>query len=927
MQVNSKTYGLILVVSLLMLAILLGSPPIVENWTKDTWIAGFVSQHIRLLVNVLMLTLMLLVADRTIGLHRSFFLDFNEVWSKVPGVFKFLVTLLGMFALVTNLDSFVRFLLGTFEISSGISDFYVLKINYFLSRFIVFSPTTINAIFLTVMGFTLIFGYRQLPIWRQEWAKDLREESAYMGSISVLRDPHKRKKLRRAETLLEKGNMLKAAKIFSELGKECAYRAGKLYRDKGKERLAAKAFLKAGDYYLGKMNYLRAGDAYYFGYFWEKAAAVYTTFKPTEDLLADRDRLRMWIGRWGECLFMLGRYREAADLYESHQMYNRAGEAFEKAGMATAAVEVYNKVGAFDSSFKALRESGQEALAEVEKAKLLVQKGEYTQAAIIFEEAEHLDFAAKAYEKAGMHIKAAKCYLKDGNHATAAELFLTGGQEEGALLCYQEMGDFQSAAQLAAHLGYRDKQAYYLEKSEQFIPAARSYLMIGDMNKAVDNLKKVSFENAQMVSECEQILEILLEQDRLREALACAYGMLDGKTPTTKIAPLLFSLARVHDRMSQSGKAASMAIKAAKLAGDNREYIMYAKKMARAIGMNFSPKLVRQPVAVGNATVREAPPVRQMRPAVTPAPTPIKTQPVEVLVKKPKYAESNDAKMDTTRTLDDFSVYDITHDGPLTRYQILSEIGRGGMGRVYKALDRKLKRKVALKMLHPELNKEPQILLFFRREARAVAALNHSNIVNLHDAGMQKGCFYMIMEFVDGLTLDKLQSNHSDVVKRWFLWIWLEVCKGLKYAHEEGILHRDIKPTNIMVTKNRIVKILDFGLAKQMKDTSRTQQGWGTPAFMAPELFYGERSTVTSDIYALGATFYLLACGRAPCFGDDPAKKFVGDGLPIAPHKIATHLAPEISEVIMKCLYLQPHMRYGSVDLLSKDLRKLGRKK
>jgi len=927
MPFSYKTYTLILVVGFLGIAIIVGSPLIAGGVSPGTWYADyafFAARKMALMVNLLMLSLMLLVIDRTVGLHAGFFLEFNDIWRRAPGLLKFLVTLLGLLALLTNLDFFITYVLNFFQIPGEAPIFYQEKIHYHLSRFVVFSPVTMNAVFLTILGFAVVMGYRRLPIWRQSWGQDLGEDTTYVGSISVLRDPKKRQKLKRADSLLEKGNLLKAAKLFDSLGEECAYRAGKLFRDKGRDKAAAKSFLKAGDYYFSKGNYLRAGDAYYFGHFWEKASNVYANFKPTEVLLADRDRVRMWIGRWGECLFMLGRYRDAAELYENHQMFNRAGEAYEKAGMAKEAADAYNKVGAFDSSFKALRDSGQQALAEIEKAKLLVQKGDLTQAALIFEQAGKYTLAAETYRKAEMPIKAAKCYLKDGNHAVAAELFLTGGREEGALLCYQEMGDFAKAAQLAAHLGYRDKQAIYLEKAGQYIAAARSYLMIGDVDKAVSALRRVSFEGPQDVAECEQILVILLEQDRNREALACAYGMLDGKTPTAVLAPLLYSLAKIHDRMSQSGKAASMAIKAAKLAGDNRDYIMYAKKMARAIGMNFSPKLLSDQEAPRSAGPIPAPPVRQVKMMANNP----ETQHVQVKPEtKASQLQDHLAKLETTRTLDDFSVYDITHDGPLTRYQILREIGRGGMGRVYKALDRKLKRKVALKMLHPELNQEPQILLFFRREARAVAALNHANIVNLYDAGMQKGCFYMIMEFVDGLTLDKLHLKHPEVVKRWFLWIWLEVCKGLKFAHEEGILHRDIKPTNIMVTKNRSVKILDFGLAKQMKDSSMTHQGWGTPAFMAPELFYGERSTVASDIYALGATFYLLASGRAPYFGEDPAKKFVADGLPMAPNQLEPSLSPDISEIILKCLYLQPNLRYRSIDLLVNDLRKAGKQK
>ena len=231
----------------------------------------------------------------------------------------------------------------------------------------------------------------------------------------------------------------------------------------------------------------------------------------------------------GEFALQAGKIPGAAELYQRFSMDKEAGEAFEKANLPSQAAEAYTKAGAFESSIKALKDSGQVALASLERGKLLLQQGENLAAAQEFEKGDHHLEAADAFLKANLSGKAARSYLKADRPELAVRLFLEAGEELQALTCYEKMKDFDKAAQLAAHIGLQDRQAYFYEKGGRFIAAAHSHLMIYETEAAVRCLEQVTIDNAQVAEECSQLLESLFEQHRQKEALACAYGLLEGK--------------------------------------------------------------------------------------------------------------------------------------------------------------------------------------------------------------------------------------------------------------------------------------------------------------------------------------------------------------------------------------------------------------
>ena len=890
-------------------------------------ITGFITEHLVVYIGCTCLLLLGFFLERTIGFGHWSFDEVHSDWRYLPAYVKWPLIVTAVAIVIFNIITLSGFMTegANFQPDTVLSIDGANPVLHYAGQH---ALSIINFSYAMVLGTIFMVSHFSAPNWRRiRGAKEM--EARAVGNFTIRLSQQSRKRLRKAEAHMEKGRYYKAAKAFELLGEEFYYRAGKLYHETGYEDKASRAFLRAGDYFMKKNNFLRAGDAYYFGAHWQKAVQAFDK-SPTHTFADDMVRVREWAERRGESLFNLGRFQEAGECYQDHGLYKKAGEAFEKAELHTEAADAYHQAGAFESSVKALTDGGYDDLAWLEKGNHFFEKESFLNAAEAFEQGKHFLRAAEAYNKAKQPGKAAGAYLHAGRPEIAVELFLAAGEETRAMACYEQMGDFVGAAQLAAHLGIQDKQARYFRKAGMMIPAARAYLMIGETSGAVSCMQSVDLSKPQTIVECAQILQILYEQERLREALACAYGLLEGKNFNKSLAPLLFLLAKIHRKMGNVEKSYHFFCKVAQLDPNHAEYRAEAKKVAEFMGEVFPPKAEKEAEHSVSHDLFSTRPNTVKKPPVQRTPRPEKPQKrkLEVDAKLAQTIKrSMEGEDETTLTLDEQTVYDLTQQGALDRYQVIRELGRGGMGYVYKALDKKLKRFVALKMLHPEHNKEPRVVLFFKREARAIASLNHPNLVHLFDMGKERGCFYMVMEYVEGHTLKLLQERYYEFLQRNLIPIWYQACVGLKYAHEQGILHRDLKPSNLMWAKDRRLKILDFGLAKEITDLSQTQQVWGTPSFMAPELFQGERATFCSDVYGLGATFYMLATGRAPFSTEETAGKFSGKGLPIAPIKIRPDMSKRLSDTILKCMYLNPAERFESMDALMGQLKKISRKR
>jgi serine/threonine-protein kinase len=276
-------------------------------------------------------------------------------------------------------------------------------------------------------------------------------------------------------------------------------------------------------------------------------------------------------------------------------------------------------------------------------------------------------------------------------------------------------------------------------------------------------------------------------------------------------------------------------------------------------------------------------------------------------------------------SLDDDSMYRPAQQIP--GFQILGKLGQGAMAVVFKAKQLSLDRTVAIKVLPKRLSENPEFVDRFYKEGRAAARLNHANIVQAFDVGESGGYHYFVMEYIDGQTVYELLSDGCPLSEAEALRIVLQTAKALEHAHAQGLIHRDVKPKNMMLTKGGEMKLADMGLAREISDleTAKDEAGraFGTPYYISPEQIRGAiHIDARADIYGLGATFYHMVTGRVPFDGSNPSAvmhKHLKDPL-IPPDHINTKLTSGIGEIIEVMMAKKPHDRYPSMVEVITDL-------
>lgn len=264
----------------------------------------------------------------------------------------------------------------------------------------------------------------------------------------------------------------------------------------------------------------------------------------------------------------------------------------------------------------------------------------------------------------------------------------------------------------------------------------------------------------------------------------------------------------------------------------------------------------------------------------------------------------------------------------LGKYRLLEKLGQGGMAQVYKAYQPDLDRYVAIKILHPHLTGDEDFEARFRREARAVAALEHPNILRVYDFDTQEGVAFLVMEYLEGTTLkERLRDLVGQGGRMDLKEVGRIVCAladALDHAHRQGVVHRDIKPSNVIITANARPVLTDFGIARMVDSTVITESGGtlGTPAYMSPEQGKGEPGDARSDIYALGVMLYQLCTGQLPFDADTPYAiilKHITAPLP-PPRTVRPDLPEVIERVILKALAKNPNDRFQAAGELNRAL-------
>ncbi len=263
------------------------------------------------------------------------------------------------------------------------------------------------------------------------------------------------------------------------------------------------------------------------------------------------------------------------------------------------------------------------------------------------------------------------------------------------------------------------------------------------------------------------------------------------------------------------------------------------------------------------------------------------------------------------------------------RYQLIEQLGTGGMAYVYRARDVVLDRDVAIKILRKDYSNNAEFQNQFRLEARSAANLSHPNIVTVHDFGFADGLLYIVMEHIPGKDLKQLIRERGRFSVQDGIPLMVQACAGIGYAHRAGLVHCDVKPHNMLVSKDMRLKVTDFGIARALASFTpgeRADVVWGSPLYFAPEQAMGEPPAPASDVYSLGIVLYELLCGTPPftaSTADELARLHIS-ARPIPIREYIPDIPVALEEIVMKVLSKEPSARYRTADQLGRVLHKFG---
>ncbi len=258
------------------------------------------------------------------------------------------------------------------------------------------------------------------------------------------------------------------------------------------------------------------------------------------------------------------------------------------------------------------------------------------------------------------------------------------------------------------------------------------------------------------------------------------------------------------------------------------------------------------------------------------------------------------------------------------RYEIIEKVGSGGMADVYRAKCHRLNRHVAIKILKPEFSADKSLVTKFRAEAQSAAGLSHPNIVSVYDVGDDGDLHYIVMELVEGITLKKFIEKKGKLEIKEAIGIAIQISQGLEAAHDNHIVHRDIKPQNIIISREGKVKVADFGIAKAATTNTVTQNAVGSVHYLSPEQARGGYSDEKSDIYSLGVTMYEMLCGKVPFAGDNTVSVALShiQYEPVPVKEVNPAVPFSVDKIVQKCMQKRPENRYLTASELIIDLKR-----
>lgn len=745
-----------------------------------------------------------------------------------------------------------------------------------------------------------------LPVLDRSTAKRIEKSASSMRKRGMVGEA--------AELCFEAGHYDRAAELFVEAG---------LYGRAAEIRHDQNRFIEAADLHM------QGGDH-------ETAATI----------LASQGEYK----RAAECFGEIGRMTVAAEMWEKAEDFRRCGDCYRKAGFDREAAQAYIRCQAWLPAAEALESvmveetsrsgTGQNPQREKELQKLVLQCGK------LFEQAGEHERAQAVLERGQCFAAAAEVALTRQDFVRASELFLEAGQALRAAEVIRQHGDETEAARILGEhhreKGEGELAAEYLEQAgdyvsagdayrsaEHFLPAAKAYEQAGDRLQAAEMYRAA--EEPARAGAC------FAKSTRWLEAAECfgEAGEFAKQAQCLERANRHYDAGRLYHENGYTDPAIKVLQKissevpefpdAAALLGSiflsRGQHTLAITKLTEAIGERpLDQKSIRLYYTLAAACeadgdIRKA---ADLYERILACDYHFEDVEPRLAAARAKLASLPEQGPDGESAQANAAGSGRANPG---RYRILEELGRGGMGIVYKANDTVLDREVAYKVLPDAFKENPQALRNFLREAKAAAQLNHPNIVTVYDAGEQDGRYYIAMEFVDGSTLKEIVRKRGPIAPSGVIHVLMQMCEALEYAHSKKIVHRDIKTANTMWTRDHKAKIMDFGLAKVVEEVrNHTTLVSGTPYYMSPEQTLGRNVDHRTDLYSLGVTLYELTTGVLPFTeGNIPYHHVHTD--PPDPREKTPKLPGFLVKVIQRCLSKDPEERYQAAKEIEREVR------
>ncbi len=677
-----------------------------------------------------------------------------------------------------------------------------------------------------------------------------------------------------AKLYIKAGLPAKAAELYEQM--KNLEKAALLYKD-------AHNFTKSAENFEKLRDYRNAAQLYEQGGFYKKAAEFYK--KINEHLKAAELYERCFIEEGprrsgmeksqgyaylsGTLYEKAGKLDKAASIYLRDGYFIEAGFVYKKQKEFIKAADAYTEAGDLEKAAEAFQQGGDEKRRNEVLCRLYYQKGLLKEAANSAEKAGDFVRAAEILSEMQEFTRAGELYVKAGWYSEAGEMFIKINELQKAAEAFEKGRNYVWAAQAYEKMGDKTaKIAELYEKGEEFFKAGTYYKELGLLDKALNVLQKIDETSEYYELASIMIGEIFINKGMLKLAIERFQQIIDNKPVSQSILLPYYYLGLCYEESGKNDLAKTIYDKILAVDYQYKDVYERSNKITMILSRGSIPA---------------------------------------------QRAHDDVSKKGTIPS----------KDTQKKRYLLMQEIGRGGMGIVYKAKDTLLNRIVAYKILPSFLSINPSNFERFLREARISANLNHRNIVMIFDTGSEEEDNFITMEFVEGKTLDTYlhegrKFKISEVVN-----IAKQLCRALAYAHKSNVVHRDIKPANIIINKEGVIKIMDFGIAKLLEDISKDLTSVsGTPLYMSPEQILGKDVDFQTDLYSFGVTIFELATGRTPFVEGDVYYHHLHTK-PISPKEINPSIPDNLCKIILKCLEKDKASRYKKAEEILADFDKL----